>query len=745
MRTPERLALPDPMAGYDKSPTDYLQMRDYIRIFYRRRWILMGIVAVGVLSAILINWMTSPIYQAQATLQIDIDLNVLGVERPLVPLDQRDWMREFIPTQLGILESRDLARVAHDELTRADRSNPGGNNLAIAPAGRSISQTPDLDTRQVPTVAEIVKGRTVSVVRDSRLVNVGFRTTDPALSAQVANALARAYLQQNLEFRSKTSGEASGWLAKQVAEMRKRVEESEAALQHYRTQHGADALMTDKLGAEQQNIVVQKLAALQAAETKARTDTIERASQYKQLADARAKREQLDTVPAIASNTYIQGLKVELATLQRQLQQSSNELGDRHPEIIKLQGAVQNAERKLQTEISNAARAIENDFEAARSRERELVADLARQKVEVQALNGKAVEYTALEREANSNREMLDKLLQRSRETELTRELQTTNIRVLDWAEAPVSPTTPRKERNVLIGFFGSGGLALVLIFVLEAFNTRLRSPEEVKQHLRIPVLGVMPRVKPKNGRASLLLGNAVPGQFAEMLQAVRTNLVLAPELGSGHTLLITSSEPSEGKTTSAANIAASLAGLKQRVLLIDADLRRPRLHEMFGEDQEPGLADVLTGKTSTCDFRQTNVPGLWLMTAGSARGNPADLLGSTRFSRLIEELRAHFDWLVLDSSPVLAVADPCVIARVASGVLLVVDSGRTPRDVANAAIERLAAVRAPLLGAMLNRVAIDRRGESYLPYYHQTYKAYYPQHEVSIRPPELPPASLER
>jgi receptor protein-tyrosine kinase len=132
-------------------------------------------------------------------------------------------------------------------------------------------------------------------------------------------------------------------------------------------------------------------------------------------------------------------------------------------------------------------------------------------------------------------------------------------------------------------------------------------------------------------------------------------------------------------------------------------------------------------------------------MTAGSARGNPADLLGSTRFSRLIEELRAHFDWLVLDSSPVLAVADPCVIARVASGVLLVVDSGRTPRDVANAAIERLAAVRAPLLGAMLNRVAIDRRGESYLPYYHQTYKAYYPQHEVSIRPPELPPASLER
>jgi capsular exopolysaccharide synthesis family protein len=565
------------------------------------------------------------------------------------------------------------------------------------------------------------------------------------LSAQVANALARAYLQQNLEFRSKTTGEASNWLANQVGELRKVVEKSEASLQRYRTEHGADALITDRLGAEQQNIVVQKLAALQAAETKARTDTIERMAQYQQLVDARAKREQLDTVPAIASNTYIQGLKVELTTLQRQLIQASNELGDRHPEIIKLQGAVQNAERKLQTEISNAARAIENDFAAARSRERQLVADLARQKAEVQSLNGKAVEYTALEREANSNREMLDKLLQRSRETALTRELQTTNIRIVDWAEAPASPILPRKERNVMVGFFGGGGLALALIFVLEAFNTRLRSPEDVKQHLRIPVLGVIPRVKPKNGRASPLLGSAVPGQFAEMLQGVRTSLVLAPELRAGHTLLVTSSEPSEGKTTSAANIAVSLAGLKQRVLLIDADLRRPRLHEMFGEDQQPGLADVLTGKTSTCDFRKTNVSGLWLMTAGTAFSSPADLLASARFSKLIEELRAHFDWLVLDSSPVLAVADPCVIARVASGVLLVVDCGRTPREVATAAVERLEAVGAPLLGAMLNRVVLDRRGESYLPYYHRNYKSYYPQHENSIRPPELPPAPLER
>ena len=744
MRTTDRPASPDSGAGvYDKSATDFLHLRDYFRIVYRRRWIVIVMLAVGMLCGMLVNWMTKPVYEAQATIQMDMDLNVLGVDRPLVPLDQRDWMREFLPTQLGILESRNLARLAHDDLTHTDRSKSDGNNLAIASNAPSVSESPDSGTTRVPTVDEIAKGRTISLVKDSRLVNVGFRSTDPALSAQVANALARAYLQQNSEFRSRTTGDASDWLSKQVGELRKLVEESEEALQRYRTQHGADALMTDRLGTEQQNVVVQKLAALQAAETKARTETIEKTAQYNQLAAAKANREPLDTVPAIASNPYIQGLKGELATQQRQLTQASKELGERHPDIIKLKGAVENAERKLQTEISNAARAIENDFDAAKSRERQLVADLARQKLEVQSLNGKAVEYTALEREATSNREVLDRLLQRSRETALTRELQPTNIRVLDWADTPVFPILPRKARNVVIGLFGSGGLALALILLLEAFNTRLTSPEDVRQHLRIRVLGVVPRVKQK-GRASPLLGNEVPGQFAEMLRGVRTNLVLAPELGAGHTLLVTSSEPSEGKTTSAANIAVSLARLRQRVLLIDADLRKPRLHEMFGEDQKPGLADVLSGKTSSRDFRKTKVSGLWLMPAGTPLRNPADLLGSPRFSKLIEELRAHFDWIVLDSPPVLAVADPCMIARVASGVLLVLDCGRTSRDVAAAAVQRLEAVSAPILGAMLNRVVLDGRGESYLPYYHRSYQAYYPQDENNLLPSELPPAVSE-
>jgi capsular exopolysaccharide synthesis family protein len=711
-------------AEYDSAAADDLRLSDYVRILFRRRWMIAAIVVGGLLAGLAYTRLTTAIFESQATVQIDVDPNVLGVERPLLPVDQRDWMREFVPTELAILQSRELARTAQEELKRAE---PVRNEVARA-------------STTVPTVDEIIEGRTVSVIRDTRLVSIGFRSADPALAADVANAITRAYLRRNVDFRVQTSVEAADWLARQVEEQRSLVEQSEAGLQRYRQQHGADALMSDDGGIEQQNIVVQKLAALQAAETKARIDTIEREAEYRQLQHVQANQEPLDTVPVIASNLHIQALKADLAALQRQLAQASKELRERHPEILKLQGAVQAADGKLQTELSNAARAIQNNFEAARTRERELVEALRRQEAEVQALNGKAVEYTALEREAAANRDVLDSLLQRSREAALARQLETTNVRIVDWAEVPVFPAFPRQERVMTIALVGSGSLALMLGFIFEIFTTRIRFPDDVKQHLRIPLIGVVPAVKTRGGRVSLLLGKGAPPQFAELFRVVRTNLLWAPGLATGRVLLVTSSEPEEGKTVCAANVAVSLARLNQRVVLIDADLRSPRLHELFQQEQQPGLADVLMGRTTSHDLRDTYVPGLWLMPAGSASGNPSDLLGSVTFTELISDLRSRFDWVVLDSPPVLAVTDPCLIARAASGVLLVVDCGRTTRTVAAAAVERLDSVRAALVGAMLNRVVLDRKGASYLPYYHREYKAYYPR-ETEMPRPELPPA----
>ena len=292
--------------GDDTSVSDYLQIRDYTRIVYRRRWMIVGILGAGVLCGALINWMTVPIFMAQATLQIDTDLNVLGVDRPLLPVDQRDWMREFLPTQLGILESRELARMAHEQLKHSDRSGPSGIADAVKLDGRSTPTSPDGGDRRVPTVGEIVEGRSVSLVKDTRLVNIAFRSTDPVWAAPSpmlsrrrmcsrTSSSGRRPAAMHLTGSNRSSSSAS-WSR-----------QSEAALQRYRKDDGADALFTDKLGVEQQNIVVQKLAALQAAVTKARTETIEKEALYNQLSATQARREPLDTVPAIASNATSRG------------------------------------------------------------------------------------------------------------------------------------------------------------------------------------------------------------------------------------------------------------------------------------------------------------------------------------------------------------------------------------------------------------------------------------------------------
>jgi succinoglycan biosynthesis transport protein ExoP len=716
-----------------------MPFRDYFRILYRRRWLVLGGVAIGLAIAAVINVTTTPIYQAQATLQFDIDMNILGVDRPLLPLDQRDWMREFFPTQIGILQSRDVAARAREDL-RLSASGKSRSADVPADVARLTTAFPsNTAQREVPSVQAIMAGRAVALVKDSRLVSVGFRSADPQAAAQVANALARAYVNQSADFRVRATGEASDWLSKQVEQQRKLVDESEAALQRYRQEHQADALFTDKMGAEQQNIVVQKLAELQGAVTKARTDTIDKEALYREVSFAQANREALDTLPTVANDPYIQRLKSELGDLERQLAQASKELGDRHPDILKLQGAIQTTEGKLQTELSNTAIAIRKDFEAAQLREHNLTTALEQQKLQVQALNGKAVEYTALEREAASNREVLDKLLQRSREITLSRQLESTAVRVVDWADTPSIPVQPRQMRNYGLGGIGGGVFAFALVFGLELFSTRVRTPDDVKRHLRIPVLGVVPNVKLQTGKTSVFLGDGAPAQFAELIQALRTNLMMAPELVDGRTLLVTSAVPGEGKTVAVANIGVSLARLKQRVLLIDGDMRKPRLHELFGEEQQPGLANVLSGQTTPRDVRKTKIPGLWLMPAGSLSHNPADLLGSERVEKLVVYLRQHFDWIVIDSPPALAVTDASLMSQVASGVLVVVDCRRTPRELASAVVERLESVRAPLIGAMLNRVVFDENDDSYAAYYHGESGTHYSGHDGAFALPEVP------
>jgi capsular exopolysaccharide synthesis family protein len=692
---------------------DVIRIHDYFPMFYKRRWLILALLVLGGLAAAAYNWRSISIYEGRARLLIDGDANILGLDRPVV--DQRFGWRDFQPTQLGILQSRSLARRAREEMVKGNPRLP------------------------YPPAESIQKGLLLNPEKESRIVSIGFQSANPEVAARVANAVADAYVKQSLELRAQTAGEASAWLTEQVAQQRKLVAASEAALQRYRQEHGADVL-GDRKNGEQPSIVVQKLAELQEAVTRARSETIEKETQAAQLSAIAASQQSLDTLPAIASNSFIQSLKAELLRLQQQLAQTSEKLGERHPEIIKLRAATDNADRKVRAEIEKVAASIRIDRDAARARERALAAALERQKSAVTELNAKGVEYTALEREAEANRQQLDNLLQRSREAVLARDVPGNSARVLDAADVPEFPVLPRKTRNLALGVFAGGVFAIGLVFVLEIFNTRMTSPDDVTRHLHLRVLGVAPQVKPQTGDGALLLSDHASAQYTELLHGVRTSLVFAPELSTSRTLLVTSSQPGEGKTVAAANLAVSLARLNQRVLLIDADLRRPRLHDVFGFHQQPGLTDVLRGKASQGAVRKTKVPRLWLMPSGIPSRQAADLLGSERFRQLIECFREQFDWIVLDSPPVLSVTDACLITRVASGVLFVVGSGQTSRKIARAAVERLDAVGANLVGVLLNRADVDGDADAYLPFYHRDYQYY--SADVTSWSPDVPSVS---
>jgi polysaccharide biosynthesis transport protein len=360
------------------------------------------------------------------------------------------------------------------------------------------------------------------------------------------------------------------------------------------------------------------------------------------------------------------------------------------------------------------------------AQEKSLTQALEQQKADALALNRKGIEYGALARDAASNRQIFESLMQRTKETGIAGELKTSNIRVVDAAETPRSPVTPNTRNNLLLALFGGSTLAVGLAFFFEYMDNRIKSPEEMKQHLGLPFLGMVPALF-DSGVDSPLINKGVPNNFSESFRAVRTNLLFSSADEGGRSIVVTSTAPGEGKTVVASNLAMALAQAGQRVLLIDADMRKPRVHLVFEMLQEPGLSNVLVGNAKSSEaIRTTTVPGLWVMPAGLLPPNPAELLGSKRFKDFMASLGGHFDWVMIDTPPVMAVTDSSVVAHLVNGVLFVVGAEMTNRHAAVRALEQLGHARAKFVGTVLNRVDLQHNSYYYSPYYRREYSDYY-------------------
>jgi capsular exopolysaccharide synthesis family protein len=724
---------------------DETHILDYARVLYRRRWLALTVFLVVALSVIVYSFTVTPVYQARVKLLIESATpNFVDFQQVV---EDRQAQATYYQTQYDILKSRALARKTlearqlwtHPEFAgtdEADRSFSVRRTLrrSVSAAVSWVAGLVGSADATVPGVADddesaaqsnIINaflGRLqVLPVRNSRIVDVTFRSPDPRLATDVVNALALAYIDQNLEFKYSQSIEASDWLADRLAEQRQQVEQSETALQRYREDN--DAVSLD----ERQNIVVQKLADVNSAVTAARTERIEKEARYDQLRAIQDDREALDTFPAILSNGFIQQQKGELAVLQRERAQLAENLGDRHPDMISILLAIQNAETRIEGEIANVVRSVRTEFLTAQAQEQSLVDMLDAQEGEALALDRKGIDYGALLREAESNRQLYESLLQQAKETGVSGELRTSNIRVVDAAELPNSPVN-RSSTYGLIGIFGGMFMAVGLVFFLEYLDNRISTPDEIKLHLGLPVLGMVPVIPPKVlGTTSPLVTNGVPVNFVEAFNAVRTSLLFSSAEEGTRKIAVTSTGPGEGKSVVASNLAVGLGQTGQRVLLIDADLRRPSIHTMFGQQVGLGLSDLLVGKAKASDaIRRSTAYGLWVLTSGTTPPNPVALLGSQRFKDILAGLDDHFDWVVIDTPPVMAVTDATIVAHEVPGVVFVVGAEQTSRHAAQTALERLQQASGRCFGVVLNRVDLERNPYFYSRYYRREYAEYY-------------------
>ena len=727
---------------------------DYVRVLYKRRWIaapvFLILLTVGTVNAL----RQTPVYQAHVQLLIESDTPKVARLDQMFQ-SETFWDDEFRQTQFRILQSRTLAKRTVDAMKLWDAPRLGNGpepkstisftgmawsavwtvlDLVQRPFSSESPQPVAVQTtaeeaarkaetaKQSARIDQFLEGLSIAPIRNSRIVEVRYASTDPAFAAQAANAVVRAYIQQNMESKFATSKDAADFLSEKLTEQRKALESSEAALQAYKEKNG-----TVSVADSASNIVVQRLTDLNGALTKAKTDRINKEALYNQLKSAEGSGA-LDTYPAVISNEYIQKLKADLADLQRQQNLLAQKYDVRHPEMIKMRSAMESAEAKLKGELAKVVESVRNEYQAALSEEKSLQGALDSQKSEALNLNRKGIEYGVLTREVESNKQIYESLMQRTKETGISSDLRASNVRVVDPAEVPRGPISPNINRDLFVSFVGSLLLAVGLAFFFEQLDNRIRTPEELKAHVAIPFLGIVPAAgKSKDGSPNPLVSNGAAPSFVEAIKTVRTNVLFSSAVDGVKALVVTSAGPSEGKSLIAANLAISLAQAGQRVLLIDADMRRPRVHEIFDVPQEPGLSNLLTANAKSVDaIRPSETPGLWILSSGYIPPNPAELLGSRRFVQLIKSLQTHFDWAIVDTPPVLAVTDSTVAANEASGVVFVVGADKTTRHAARAAIEQLDAARSHLIGAVLNNAAVDRHPYYYQGYYRKEYAKYY-------------------
>jgi succinoglycan biosynthesis transport protein ExoP len=705
--------------------------RKYIAMLHKRRALVATCLGCSLLVALLYNYTSRPVYQATAQILIDRDAPTVlpAQDRVGLPMPNDDGGYQ---TQYQLLAGRNLAEAALQRLN-LQKSPELQTGPMMSPweriqrnlLGRVPESTVGADGIPLSPAAAAFRSRLVIEPRPGgRLVYLRFTAYDPRIAADAANTLAQLYIEQSLEFRYTTSSEANAWLSARVRDQQQQLREAEQRLEAYRTQQGLVNVE------DRRTLVDQKLAALSSAAVAARTERISRETLYRQIAGL--SREQLRDSSLVMGSSVIQGMKARLSDLQGQQASLSETFGERHPDMQRLTAEIAALQEKIDAEMAAVVRQAQGDYQTALQQEQSLLGNLEGAKQEALSVNTKALEFGALQREVEASAQLLRDLMNRTKQTGLQTELKTTNVRVVERADVPRTPISPRRAWNYQVALLVGLGLGIGLTLLFEHLDSTLKTPEDVKEHLGLPFLGMVPDVgasvpRQVTARPSPLILDKPQSAVAEAYRVLRTNLLFTSGERAGRVLLVSSASPGEGKSTTVVNLAASLAQNGARVLAVDADLRRPTLHQHFGIEKMPGVSDVVIGRLPLAEaLRPTVLETLTVLPCGYVPPNPAELLGSTGMRDLIESLRQRYDFVLIDTPPILALADTPVLSRFADGLVLVVGAEISSRSAVQRTVDQILAIGGKITGVVLNKVDLERNSYYYGQYYGEYYRSYY-------------------
>lgn len=690
-------------------------------------WLIAALIAAALAVALVATMLQTKRYDAVVSIQInDSSGRVMGSKEDQPDeVNQAAWdVDRFLKTQTDIISSRGMA------LRVAQKLNLIGNPSLYQAQGLPLPATgTSPETLKLQAVGLLAGNLTVKLPRDSRIVKIGYNSTSPEFSAQVANAYAGEFIQSNLQRKFDSSAYARNFLGEQLSEAKLKLEESERALNAYarsagivRTPGGESA---DGKSGGSGSVIGASLQQLNIAANEATAARIEAEGRWRAVSGG-----SLMSAPAVLSNPTVVSLLNQKAMVEADLAQDRARHLEDYPSVRAKQSQLDTINRQLQIAANNVRASVRSEYDAALATERQLKAHVGGLKSETMSEQDRSVQYNLLSREVDTNRQLYDGLLERFKTLNAIAGVSLSNVSVIDAAEVPRGQSSPNLFKNLLVGLILGLGLAALVVFFKDQFDDAIRVPEDIEAKLGLALLGVVPQSRDDDPDNAM---RDPKSPLSEAYNSLRGSLIYSTPEGLPQIMLVTSAQAAEGKTTTSIATAQGFARMGKNVLLIDGDMRRPSIHKRLELTGEVGLSTLLTSHEPLASaIIKGNVPKLSVLISGPLPPSPTELLSTARIEKILQEAASQFDVVIIDSPPILGLADSPNLAALADGVIFVVEADRSRRGALKTALRRLRAMRPIILGAVLTRFDPLKAGNQYSEYYGYHYYQYESRPEKS-------------